>query len=206
MEIKDLEDKISLSNSVIMSDIDHFLEERSEMISDIPRLAFLSLYKEETIFNSRALYNVYSNNLLHISDYYGDVYKKVYVHCLKNKIVLYNGEIVDPIKFITTFMRDSSILNIEYRHEKYKKYSNSKLHSSVFKVTKTGRVKLIETTRNYMMMMLERNVKCSFTMTYQDFLDHIGTNTILKKNSTKTLWDECVKENTILMATKLLRK
>jgi len=206
MEIKDLEEKIFSSNLTIMSDINKFLEERSVMISDIPRLAFLSLYKEDTIFNSRALYNVYSNNLLHISDYYGDMYKKIYIHCLKNRVVLYNGESVDPIKFITTFMRDPSILNVEYRYEKYKKYSSAKLHKSAFKVTKTGRVKPIETARNYIMMILERNVKCSFTMTYQDFLDHIGSNTVLKRFGTKAMWDECVKENTILMATKLLRK
>ena len=204
MDLDDIKKAINKSNKEIYSLVKVFLKEREEKIMGLPKTAFLCLYKEDHIYDSREFFEIYKNRLIKIGYEYNSS-KTIYLDCEKLDIVYYNRQKVKLTSLIWCLTEQLYLFDIDEMIKKYDKISSLPLDQKAILVTKTRRNDEELTAKNFLFLILDRNQRCTFKITCEDFMKYVHNAPEFAKYVNKDTWDELQKEYVVRNATKLLK-
>lgn len=189
---------------------DEYLKEHRNEISQIPKLAFLSLYKKTTKNQTRFLGEVYSRNLIKLMSsviYKGKFSYAIYLDCVENKFVFFDGRDVPRIELLSSYLEHKKSFDIDLIYKSFVLHSQEELHEDVFSITKSERKDKQETAYNYFLHLLEKNQKANFKLTFEDLKIHITGNRILNKFlKSEEDFQKIKNEGIVKSATKLLKQ
>lgn len=187
-----------------------YLNEHREQILQIPKLAFLSLYKKTTKDQTRFLMEISTKNILKLISskiHQQNFSYAIYLDCIKNKFILFDGRDVPKTKLLSSYLENKENFDIDLIYKNFVFHSQEELHEDVFFITKTKRRDKKETAYNYFSHLLEKSNRTNIKLTFEDLKTHIAGNKTLN-NFLKTEEDfQKIKDETIIrFATKLLNK
>jgi len=173
-----LRQEISFLIDSSQSIFSNYLKSRKEKILEIPKLAFLSLYKNSTIRETRYLGSIFSTGLIKLASQ-GEYISSIYLNCYKNKFVTYTNHPIEKTDLLISFLTNRNSFDLDSFYDKFKSSSLEELNDNVFEITGCKRKNSEETAINYFSGILNKIERAKFILTYEDLKIHIGSNKIL---------------------------